>query len=403
MREIAGALTKAMAPVISTCDRRHHHAAAAAAAEEDDIHDDDDVAAAAVVRRCCAVAPAAIEALTLLLTQKPTGVVGEEETLLTLASFASVDGTYGWSPPQVVERAAALLDRIPPVAEKTESIVETVLQRHVRPLFSRSKPVSVTSSGRKAAFADPDTDTRGIPDDSSATKPWKYVDFRTIPLVAWAVTEADVCLYLSFSLVILSFLSFLSFPFVCMCVRSSHGEYADKSQEHLISRHWPLFIPVLLTLADVTTSRIRRQGLIILGKFLTKVPDKTLHDTGLAKVFEDAIFPTLSYLPSLTPEAESVELLAPAFDALRCLADKQLSTTAGKMDSSGNNPSNRQQKHQLLDRILRDGIFNAYFHAKDHIRIIEVLCQQTTLVLNQLGIQAVKHLKVSVPSYHAVM
>jgi len=148
-----------------------------------------------------------------------------------------------------------------------------------------------------------------------------------------------------------------------------------------------------LTLADDSTTRVREEGLIILTKFLKKLPDKTLRDTGLSKVFEDAIFPTLSYLPSLTPEDESIQLLVPAFEALRCLASKQLSATVTKNNTATALTSNQQQT-KLLDKIFREGLFTAYFHAKDHIRIVEVLCQQTVFILDQMGIYAVKHLKV---------
>jgi hypothetical protein len=42
----------------------------------------------------------------------------------------------------------------------------------------------------------------------------------------------------------------------------------------------------------------------------------------------------------------------------------------------------------------------AYFHAKDHIRIVQVLCDQTVSILNTMGIYAVKHLKVRQPVMH---
>lgn len=146
---------------------------------------------------------------------------------------------------------------------------------------------------------------------------------------------------------------------------------------------------MLLTLADDTATPVRRRGLLILTDFLTKFPDKTLHDTGLAQVFEDAIFPTLSYLPSLTPEEESVELLVPAYSALLCLAKKQ--------PAIGKDGVARAPKNRFLDRMLREGVLGGYFHAKDHVRIVEVLCQQTVAILEEMGVHAVKHLKVRVP------
>lgn len=161
-------------------------------------------------------------------------------------------------------------------------------------------------------------------------------------------------------------------------------------QETLISKQWPLFIPVILTLLDDTTTRIRTRGLVILDDFLSKFPNNILRDTGLASVFEDAVFPTLHFLPNITPEAESLQLLVPAYSALLTLAGK---VNDGKAQTGKHHSDMPRAK--LLDKILREGIFSAYFHAKEHICIVEVLLVQTTLVLNEMGIYAVKHLKVS--------
>lgn len=143
---------------------------------------------------------------------------------------------------------------------------------------------------------------------------------------------------------------------------------------------------MLLTLVDDTTSKVRYEGLLILTDFLSKFPHRTLHDTGLAKVFEDAIFPTLAFLPTLTPEEESVMLLNPAYRALLTLANKQR-----PVDRDG---TIGESKNALLDQMLREGVFMAYFHAREHVRIVAVLCQQTESILNEMGIHAVKHLKV---------
>lgn len=160
-------------------------------------------------------------------------------------------------------------------------------------------------------------------------------------------------------------------------------------QPDLISKQWPLFIPVLLTLLDDGATRVRCLGLVILDAFLDKFPDNILRDTGLASVFEDAVFPTLNFLPSITPEEESVQLLEHAYAALLALARKLDSRpVAGKVASS-------TPRAKLLDKVLREGVFSAYFHAKDHVRIVEVLLGYTAKVLEEMGFHSVKHLKVS--------
>lgn len=155
-----------------------------------------------------------------------------------------------------------------------------------------------------------------------------------------------------------------------------------------MSKQWPLCIPVLLTLLDDGATRVRSRGLAILDAFLRKFPDNILRDTGLASVFEDAVFPTLHFLPSITPEEESIQLLGQAYTALLTLAGKlDASPAAGKVASS-------TSRAKLLDKMLREGVFSAYFHAKEHVRIVEVLLIHAAKILDEMGIQGVKHLKV---------
>lgn len=156
-----------------------------------------------------------------------------------------------------------------------------------------------------------------------------------------------------------------------------------------MSKQWPLFIPVLLALLDEATTRIRRRGLLTLDAFLLKFPANILRDTGLASVFEEAVFPTLHFLPSITPEEESVILLEAAYTALLGLARK-IEPKAGKVEANSSSP-----KAKLLGKTLRDGVFSAYFHVKDHVRIVEVLLTQAAKIVDELEIHAVKHLKVS--------
>lgn len=160
-----------------------------------------------------------------------------------------------------------------------------------------------------------------------------------------------------------------------------------------MSIQWPLFIPVLLTLLDEPTTRIRRRGLLILDSFLEKFPANILRDTGLASVFEDAVFPTLHFLPSITPEEDSIILLEAAYGALLSLVRKT-EPKPGQAESHSSSP-----KARLLDKMLRDGVFSAYFHVKDHVRIVEVLLIQTANIVDELQIYAVKHLKVSNSSF----
>ncbi len=99
-------------------------------------------------------------------------------------------------------------------------------------------------------------------------------------------------------------------------------------QNDTVAANWPLFTPVLLTLLDDPDTQIRCQGLAALHAFLGKLPAETLRNTGLASLFEDAVFPTLLFLPSMTPEAESVQLLRPAYAVLLALAERHAAASS---------------------------------------------------------------------------
>lgn len=145
-----------------------------------------------------------------------------------------------------------------------------------------------------------------------------------------------------------------------------------------------MFIPPLLTLLDDLQTDVRRRGLLVLAEFLKKVSSKVLKQTGLGEVFEDAVIPTLLFLPTLTPVEESMRLLRPAYSALFLLADVRF-------------PEHEDQfeKMKLLDRIMRQGIFQGYHHSADSVPIVKLLLEQTGILICRMKMYAVKHLKVS--------
>lgn len=146
-----------------------------------------------LVQRGTEFSKAAIRCLDLLAQRSSPAVAVADQVLLTLTAF--VDESEPWVPSdEVSTQASNLLDRLLGDARaKEQFMAESVLQRYLRPLFSKSKPEAITSSGRKAAFVDPFRGRgEGFPDDSAETKPWKFTDLRAIPAVAWVIREADV-------------------------------------------------------------------------------------------------------------------------------------------------------------------------------------------------------------------
>lgn len=148
----------------------------------------------ALVNRFRASSTLGIEVFEALMKQIDDPVRLEDEVLYALLVYT--DDTQLWCSPQAKARATALLEEqfsVPGSPTKEQFLTEAVLQKYLRPLFSKSKPSSITASGRKAEYTD-SAASRGenMPEESALTKPWKYTDQRAIPAVAWAVREADV-------------------------------------------------------------------------------------------------------------------------------------------------------------------------------------------------------------------
>ncbi len=128
------------------------------------------------------------------------------------------------------------------------------------------------------------------------------------------------------------------------------------------------------------------------------------------------MFPAVLNLPSLTPEAESCDLLAAAYPALFDMAGlEDLDSEAADDQGIGVGPgstndqkaSHEQHLHsrgfseaqrKLLDKLVREGIMVGYHHAKQHVRLVDFFCQTLRRLVSGMGILSVKYLKVC-PSF----
>ncbi|KAL7933580.1 hypothetical protein V8C35DRAFT_59038 [Trichoderma chlorosporum] len=177
-----------------------------------------------------------------------------------------------------------------------------------------------------------------------------------------------------------------SFDSVSQEYEKLHGASSFKwavisCRQATVGRHWPLFLPILLSLAEDHNTAVRVKGLKILGLFLDKCPSNTILSAGVDNVIQDAVFPTLLFLPATTPESESIELLYPAYQVLLQIA--QLDHDEKSL-----------RKRRLLDKLLRDGVFVGHYHASQHARIVEVLMKITKDIISRLGLFSAKHLQV---------
>ncbi|CAG9977838.1 unnamed protein product [Clonostachys byssicola] len=275
------------------------------------------------------------------------------KTALSVDSLIQIAAFTNPSDPWVTDEASSFATAIlspENIASATDADVPTfitrsILQDYLRPIFSKAT-TRVTSSGRPTQFPDPSPNSHRQGVEPPA---WKKHGFRIIPIFRWAVNAADA-----------------------------------------IANNWFLFAPVLLALVEDADSSTRQAGLEILATFIRNCPLKILQSTGIGTVFQEAIFPSLLYLPSLTPEEESVPLIDAAYQALLALAQRE---------TDPRSPSRRK----LLDKVFRDGVFTGYFHASEYMLVVETLMKNTTAILDCLEVYSVKHLQNLLPMFSSVI
>ncbi|KAF6808268.1 poly polymerase protein [Colletotrichum plurivorum] len=281
------------------------------------------------------------------------GAFIDDATLVIVTAYT--DSRVAWSNEHMASNARTILDRTLAQDRKRLFITSVVLDRYIRPVFSRESSSRITQTGRVAHYTN-GTPHRGSQDILAADtirKPWKHERNHAVAVFTWAVGE---------------------------------------SNESLIGKHWPLFTPVLLALVEDTDSKFKAKGLKILKDFLARCPASVLQDTGLGEIFEQLIFPILLSLPRLTPENESLELLEPAYDAAIGLAAAQFP-----------DDRSRHQKNRFLTRLLRQGPIAGHYHASEYPKIMEILSRQASLILQQLGTCAIPHLREMLPILTAIL
>jgi hypothetical protein len=204
-------------------------------------------------------------------------------------------------------------------------------------------------------------------------------------------------------------------------------------QEATVREKWALIVPPILTVLDDQATDVKTKGCELLALQLHITPPDFLARTGLAPVFEDALMPGLTYLPSLTPPAASARLLAQAYPALLALskvayAPAAAATTAtaalstarsraragvgggGSSAPSGSGgiggngsvfgaptPTMNSGRLRFLDRVLRDGVLAGYAHSHDATRVATLLVRQMGVIVDAMGVWSVKYLKYTVP------
>ncbi|KAH6722961.1 hypothetical protein BKA61DRAFT_663695 [Leptodontidium sp. MPI-SDFR-AT-0119] len=317
-----------------------------------------------------------LKLFTLPKSTKPVTPI-PNQILISVLAFTSPHDV--WSTPISLSTATELiaLPSIKSSLQAPEFIPADILQQFIRPLFSASKPSTITSAGRKAMPSSAPLKRYDF-NEERATKPWLYEKVYAITVLEWAV-----------------------------------GTISSST----LQTSWPLILPPLLTLLDTPGTAILTRGLSLTTTLLPKLPPQTLSQTGLASVFSDAIIPTTLHLPSITPLSESLEILPLAYQALFTLYDVQfasssppsssvslsLSSTSLKKNIELQSQTQERARLAFLDTITRKCILSAFLHASEHPPIVSVLIAQLGTLIPRMGIHATKHLKDIMPILASVL
>lgn len=126
----------------------------------------------------------------MILHSSPCGLPSRE-ILLSAIAYTSPRDT--WSSPSCAIIAASILLGHAHEIRAPEFIIEFLLKTIIRPLFSKSKPPSITATGRKAMPSSDMPRNYNMSDSfDPALKPWKYLSPFSITVFEWVVENAPV-------------------------------------------------------------------------------------------------------------------------------------------------------------------------------------------------------------------
>lgn len=113
-----------------------------------------------------------------------------ESLLLLVVAFT--DSRDSWTTEISNEIAWHIVRESEDVAQRAEFLVDFILKDFIRPLFIKSKPDTITATGRKAmpSSAPPKRFEAATLDRSN--KPWKYDTVYAVTVIRWVVETSSV-------------------------------------------------------------------------------------------------------------------------------------------------------------------------------------------------------------------
>ena len=244
--------------------------------------------------------------------------------------------------------------------ELISALLHKALHDVLKPIFIQARNPEVTATGRGKMGQQPKRHFASEPIlDDKLARPWKHTQSWALDLLLWSTRALST---------------------------ASLIDYEPRTVE----QEWGDLVPPILTVMDDTDVRTRAIGCQMLRNLLSATPTTLISRTGLAPLFKESLMASLTYLPTLTPEPDSVILLDSAYSALL-----QLTNTCYPPPGRGNAPS--LERIKMLDEIIRKGVLLTFAHAGEYVHISEVLLRHLSSLVAAEGIDSVKHLKDTIP------
>jgi hypothetical protein len=271
---------------------------------------------------------------------------------------------------------------------KLPASIRTLLLDVIKPLFSTTQHPSLAPSGRKAAFAPP-------PSLLHASSPLIFGDADQPP---WKRHFATLTAPLLRAII-------GSYPFI-----------PNDDRGAVLEDQIFLLTPALLNLLDDGTPTIKTTGFELLhdlSNLLSGAKSPILHNSGLTEVFINALESDFMLLPTLTPEAESLDILGSLYPALIALiaADSPdlPSTSSLRYPNDPSHAKAEAARQRLLSSIvLNKGILPSLAHlsagvATSHPPIVALLLEQLRITLESMGIYATSNLQTLLPLLRGII
>lgn len=165
----------------------------------------------------------------------------------------------------------------------------------------------------------------------------------------------------------------------------------------------------------------KRHGCILLSQFLIPIQESKsdiLRRTNLSSVFEDAIRPCFHSLPTITPEVDSIQLLAAAYPALRSLLQTSYrpALTQASQSSSIKHTKDKEAFISATTKTLRDHLIPSFHHISSaditststfasfpHPRLSTLLLNQIAITCADLGVHTTKYLQDIIPLVYSTL